>query len=116
MRLSTGFHIEVAIASKDDILRAINKYYDIDDSVEEFLNIAPAQEVREQEKLVEDDSPIVRLVNQILQMAVEQRASDIHIDPQETKVVIRYRIDGILRTERALPKHMQGMLTARIKF
>ncbi|MCL6616002.1 MAG: Flp pilus assembly complex ATPase component TadA, partial [Anoxybacillus ayderensis] len=115
LRLSTGFHIEVAIASKDDILRAINKYYDIDDSVEEFLNIAPAQEVREQEKLVEDDSPIVRLVNQILQMAVEQRASDIHIDPHETKVVIRYRIDGILRTERALPKHMQGMLTARIK-
>ncbi|MBB6177432.1 type IV pilus assembly protein PilB [Anoxybacillus tengchongensis] len=115
LRLSTGFHIEVAIASKDDILRAINKYYDIDDSVEEFLNIAPVQESREQEKLVEDDSPIVRLVNQILQMAVEQRASDIHIDPQETKVVIRYRIDGILRTERALPKHMQGMLTARIK-
>ena len=115
LRLSTGFHIEVAIASKDDILRAINKYYDIDDSVEEFSNIAPPQEVREQEKLVEDDSPIVRLVNQILQMAVEQRASDIHIDPHETKVVIRYRIDGILRTERALPKHMQGMLTARIK-
>ncbi|CUA80934.1 GspE/PulE family protein [Anoxybacillus suryakundensis] len=115
LRLSTGFHIEVAIASKDDILRAINKYYDIDDSVEEFLNIASVQESREQEKLVEDDSPIVRLVNQILQMAVEQRASDIHIDPHETKVVIRYRIDGILRTERALPKHMQGMLTARIK-
>lgn len=115
LRLSTGFHIEVAIASKDDILRAINKYYDIDDTVEEFLNTAPQQEVREQEKLVEDDSPIVRLVNQILQMAVEQRASDIHIDPHETKVVIRYRIDGILRTERALPKHMQGMLTARIK-
>lgn len=115
LRLSTGFHIEVAIASKDDILRAINEYYDIDDSVEEFLNTAPQQEVREQEKLVEDDSPIVKLVNQILQMAVEQRASDIHIDPHETKVVIRYRIDGILRTERALPKHMQGMLTARIK-
>lgn len=115
LRLSTGFHIEVAIASKDDILRAINEYYYIDDSVEEFLNIAPQQEVSEQEKLVEDDSPIVKLVNQILQMAVEQRASDIHIDPHETKVVIRYRIDGILRTERALPKHMQGMLTARIK-
>ncbi|MBE2926311.1 GspE/PulE family protein [Anoxybacillus flavithermus] len=115
LRLSTGFHIEVAIASKDDILRAINKYYDIDDTVEEFLNIVPQQEPREQENIVEDDSPIVKLVNQILQMAVEQRASDIHIDPQETKIVVRYRVDGILRTERALPKHMQGMLTARIK-
>ena len=115
LRLSTGFHIEVAIASKDDILRAINKYYDMDDSIEEFLHIAPTQEPREQENIVEDDSPIVRLVNQILQMAIEQRASDIHIDPQETKIVVRYRVDGILRTERALPKHMQGMLTARIK-
>ncbi|EZP76339.1 type II secretion system protein E [Parageobacillus genomosp. 1] len=115
LRLSTGFQIETAIASKDDILRTINKYYDIDESVEDFLQMAPAPETREEERANEDDSPIVRLVNQILQLAVEQRASDIHIDPQETKVLIRYRIDGILRTDRALPKHMQSMLTARIK-
>jgi type IV pilus assembly protein PilB len=115
LRLSTGFHIETAIASKDDILRAINKYYDIDESVKEYLQMSPADETVEEERLIEEDSPIVRLVNQILQMAVEQRASDIHIDPQETKVLIRYRVDGILRTERALPKHMQSMLTARIK-
>ncbi|WMT19362.1 GspE/PulE family protein [Parageobacillus toebii] len=115
LRLSTGFHIETAIASKDDILRAINKYYDIDESVEDFLQMAPTTETVEEERITEDDSPIVRLVNQILQLAVEQRASDIHIDPQETKVLVRYRIDGILRTDRALPKHMQSMLTARIK-
>ncbi|OXB92568.1 GspE/PulE family protein [Parageobacillus galactosidasius] len=115
LRLSTGFHIETAIASKDDILRAINKYYDIDESVEDFLQMAPATETVEEERITEDDSPIVRLVNQILQLAIEQRASDIHIDPQETKVLVRYRIDGMLRTDRALPKHMQSMLTARIK-
>jgi type IV pilus assembly protein PilB len=115
LRLSTGFHIETAIASKDDILRTINKYYDMDESVEDFLQMAPAPETREEERIPEEDSPIVRLVNQILQLAVEQRASDIHIDPQETKVLIRYRVDGILRTDRALPKHMQSMLTARIK-
>ncbi|MBY6267344.1 GspE/PulE family protein [Parageobacillus thermoglucosidasius] len=116
LRLSTGFHIETAIASKDDILRAINKYYDMDESVEDFLQMAPAAETTvEEERATEEDSPIVRLVNQILQLAVEQRASDVHIDPQETKVLVRYRIDGILRTDRALPKHMQSMLTARIK-
>uniref|UniRef100_C5D5I9 Type II secretion system protein E n=1 Tax=Geobacillus sp. (strain WCH70) TaxID=471223 RepID=C5D5I9_GEOSW len=115
LRLSTGFHIETAIASKDDILRAINKYYDIDESVEDFLQMAPATETVEEERITEEDSPIVWLVNQILQLAVEQRASDVHIDPQETKVLVRYRIDGILRTDRALPKHMQSMLTARIK-
>lgn len=115
LRLSTGFHIETAIASKDDILRAINKYYDIDESMEDFLRMAPTQETVEEERITEEDSPIVRLVNQILQLAVEQRASDIHIDPQETKVLIRYRVDGVLRTDRALPKHMQSVLTARIK-
>jgi type IV pilus assembly protein PilB len=115
LRLSTGFQIETAIASKDDILRAINKYYDIDESVKDFLQAAPAPETVEEERITEEDSPIVRLVNQILQLAVEQRASDIHIDPQETKVLVRYRIDGVLRTDRALPKHMQSMLTARIK-
>jgi type IV pilus assembly protein PilB len=115
LRLSTGFHIETAIASKDDILRAINKYYDIDESMEDFLRMTPAPETVEEERVTEEDSPIVRLVNQILQLAVEQRASDIHIDPQETKVLVRYRIDGVLRTDRALPKHMQSMLTARIK-
>lgn len=115
LRLSTGFHIETAIASKDDILRAINKYYDIDESMEDFLRMTPTQETVEEERVTEEDSPIVRLVNQILQLAIEQRASDIHIDPQETKVLIRYRVDGVLRTDRALPKHMQSVLTARIK-
>ena len=48
--------------------------------------------------LTDLDSPIVRLVNQILTNAVIQKASDIHIDPQETKVVVRYRVDGVLKS------------------
>ncbi|HZG60703.1 MAG TPA: ATPase, T2SS/T4P/T4SS family [Anoxybacillus sp.] len=114
LRLSTGFHIETAIASKDDILRAINKYYNLDVSIDEYFDTSqpqPAEEIRP----AKEDSPIVRLVNQIIQSAVEQKASDIHIDPQETKVLIRYRVDGVLRTERALPKSMQSVLTSRIK-
>ncbi|WP_019154695.1 GspE/PulE family protein [Robertmurraya massiliosenegalensis] len=115
LRLSTGFQIETAIATKDDILRAINKYYDIDDGFEELIGDLPSNEAVQEEKINAEDSPVVRLVNQLLSNAVAMKASDIHIDPQETKVVIRYRIDGILRTERVLPKHMQSLLTARIK-
>ncbi|MGG0716311.1 ATPase, T2SS/T4P/T4SS family [Robertmurraya massiliosenegalensis] len=115
LRLSTGFQIETAIATKDDILRAINKYYDIDDGFEELIGDLPSNEAAQEEKINAEDSPVVRLVNQLLSNAVAMKASDIHIDPQETKVVIRYRIDGILRTERVLPKHMQSLLTARIK-
>lgn len=116
LRLSTGFQIETAIATKDDILRAVNKYYDMDEGLEELFGTGPSHtEEVEQEKIVDQDSPIVRLVNQVLTNAAVLKASDVHIDPQETKVVIRYRVDGVLRTERVLPKHMQSVLTARIK-
>lgn len=116
LRLSTGFQIETAIATKDDILRAVNKYYDMDEGLEELFGTSPAHtEEVEQEKIIDQDSPIVRLVNQVLTNAAVVKASDVHIDPQETKVVIRYRVDGMLRTERVLPKHMQSVLTARIK-
>jgi type IV pilus assembly protein PilB len=115
LRLSSGFHIETAIATKDDILRAINKYYDMDEGFEDLLSERGSSNNIEEDKIVDRDSPIVKLVNQILANAATMKASDIHIDPQETKVNIRYRIDGVLRTERTLPKHMQSVLTARIK-
>ena len=115
LRLSTGFQIEPAIATKDDILRTINKYYDVDDGLDELLDELPQNDRDRNDDVTDQNSPIVRLVNQILTNAVIQRASDIHIDPQETKVVVRYRVDGVLRNERVLPRNMQGVLTARIK-
>ena len=48
-------------------------------------------------QITDEDSPIVRLVNQIIANGVAQRASDIHFDPQETELKIRYRVDGVLR-------------------
>ncbi|NHC39505.1 Flp pilus assembly complex ATPase component TadA [Bacillus sp. MM2020_1] len=115
LRLSTGFQIEPAIATKDDILRTINKYYDVNDGFDELLDELPQNEKGRADDITDLDSPIVRLVNQLLSNAVIQRASDIHIDPQETKIVIRYRVDGVLRVERVLPKTTQSVLIARIK-
>jgi type IV pilus assembly protein PilB len=116
LRLTTGFQIERTISAKDDIIRAQNKYYDIDDSMEEFLELLPqGTALKDDSRITEEDSPIVKLVNQIIQQGVQQKASDIHFDPHETKLVVRYRIDGMLKTERSLPKHMQNILTARIK-
>jgi type IV pilus assembly protein PilB len=114
LRLSTGFQIETVIATKDDILRAINKYYNIDENFDELSATLPKGKANE-ETITDEDSPIVRLVNQILSNAVSQKASDIHFDPQETKIVVRYRVDGVLRVERVLPKNMQSFLTARLK-
>lgn len=114
LRLSTGFQIETAIASKDDILRTISKYYD-EESFDELFTEQIMNQTEEQDELTDLDSPIVRLVNQLISSAITQKASDIHFDPQEQQVVIRFRVDGILKSERYLPKHMQAMIGARIK-
>lgn len=117
VRMVTGCQIEVSIAAKDDLYRTITKYYDLQESMEAALSdlgeTASNQEV--QQEITAEDSPIVRLVNQIIANGVAQRASDIHFDPQETEFRVRYRVDGVLRTERSLPKHMQNIMTARVK-
>lgn len=117
LRLTTGFQIETVIATKDDIQRAINRYYDVDDSInlEDFAGQHTTLKEGENEQITDEDAPIVKLVNQLLLVAVQQRASDIHIDPHEDKVLVRYRVDGVLKTERTLAKSMQNILTARIK-
>lgn len=116
LRLATGCQIETSIASKSDIVRAITKYYDLQESMSEAMEgLLPEQKEEEQNELMNEDSPIVKLVSQIIASAVAQRASDIHIDPQETEVRVRFRIDGSLKDERILPKTMQNMITARIK-
>ncbi|MGE7601031.1 GspE/PulE family protein [Peribacillus sp. NPDC097675] len=114
LRLSTGFQIEPAIATKDDILRAIAKHYTNEEGLEELM-VALNRDVNDEEATVDQNSPVVRLVNQLLSNAVMHKASDIHIDPQEKKLVVRYRVDGVLRLEKVLPKNMQNVLIARIK-
>lgn len=115
LRMATGYHIEPAIATKDEIYRAITKFYDLQESMEEVLSDLSPTETIDEARVTDEDSPVVRLVNQIIANALAQRASDIHFDPQEADFRVRYRVDGILRTERSLPKHMQNIIIARIK-
>ncbi|WP_018931428.1 GspE/PulE family protein [Gracilibacillus lacisalsi] len=103
LELATGFQIKPVIATRDDILQAINKYYDQNDSI------------YQQQSNVEEDAPAVRIMDEILQTGVTLKASDIHIDPNEQQVNIRYRVDGILRTEKKLQKSLQSAVTARTK-
>ena len=115
VRMATGCQIEPTIAAKDDLYRTITKYYDLQESMEAALLDVETNTQDAQQEITDEDSPIVRLVNQIIANGVAQRASDIHFDPQETDFRVRYRVDGVLRTERSLPKHMQRMMTARVK-
>lgn len=73
-----------------------------------------AQEAEELEKVAEE-IPVIRIVDTLLKHAILQRASDIHIEPEEKEVVVRYRIDGILRDAMVLPRQAASGLVARIK-
>lgn len=115
VRMATGCQIETSIAAKDDLYRTITKYYDLQASMDAALSEVFVNTTEVQQEITDEDSAIVRLVNQIIANGVAQRASDIHFDPQETDYKVRYRVDGVLRTERSLPKYMQNMMTARVK-
>jgi len=115
VRMATGCQIETSIAAKDDVFRTITKYYDLQESMDQALLDMTPTELENDTQITDEDSPIVRLVNQIIANGVAQRASDVHFDPQETELRVRYRVDGVLKLERALPKHMQNVILARIK-
>lgn len=115
LRMTTGLQIVPAIATKNALYRTISKHYDLQESIDEVMGDFSPEEDSDDASIVDEDSAIVRLVNQMIENAVIQRASDIHIDPQEADVKVRYRIDGVMRTERELPKYMQNVLIARIK-
>ncbi|MEI4769404.1 ATPase, T2SS/T4P/T4SS family [Psychrobacillus sp. FJAT-51614] len=115
VRMATGCQIETSIATKDDLYRTITKYYDLQESMDQALIDMTPTELENDTQITDDDSPIVRLVNQIIASAVAQRSSDIHFDPQENELRVRYRVDGMLKTERSIPKYMQNIIIARIK-
>lgn len=117
VRMATGCQIETSIAAKDDLYRTITKYYDLQESMDAaLLDLGTSTiAIETGQEITDENSPIVRLVNQIIANGVAQRASDIHFDPQETEFKVRYRVDGVLRTERSLPKHMKSVITARVK-
>lgn len=115
LRMATGYQIVPGIATKDELYRTITKYYDLQESMDEVMSDLSPDESIDETRITDEDSPVVRLVNQIVANGVAQRASDIHFDPQENEMKVRYRVDGVLRTERSLPKHMQNVIIARIK-
>ena len=124
VRLRTGMNVETVLATKNDIETAISRYYGFSKTLKS-LGIEITEEKKPEEKFYEEllsdaesdqnESPIIQLVNQILLTAVKTDASDIHIDPTDIEFRIRYRIDGVLSTERVLPRIILPKLVSRIK-
>ncbi len=113
------------IVSQHDIINAVNMYYDrVQESTEQMVDELEdanldniALELNEPEDLIDstDEAPIIRLINSLLYEAIKKRASDIHIEPYETEIIIRYRIDGILYEVIKPPKRFQSSILSRVK-
>ena len=115
----------LSLATGDEVLRAINAAYDrgsahaaaaMEEMADEDLD-AFSQDFEEAVDILdgEDEAPIIRLVNALLSQAIKEHASDIHIEPGERELVVRFRIDGILHEKIRPPKKLQASILSRIK-
>lgn len=114
LRMTTGKKIIPRLTTKQALNQAIMKHFGIQDSLKDVISELSV-DTQVEDTRADEDSPIIKLVNQIVENAITQGASDIHLDPQEHDFRVRYRIDGVIRNDKTLPKSMQNVITARIK-
>jgi len=110
----TGCIIEPVLADEIAIRKAHDQYYGGAGTIQEIISSIDKEKLAEGEKLGEE-APIVKLVNMLIVEAVQSNASDIHIEPEEKFVGVRYRVDGILRRRTFLPKDLQPAVISRLK-
>lgn len=111
----TGFAINVVTAPEGHILEAIARHYARGRSIEDTIDLIMQHGSMPSEEEASSESPLVRLVDQIIALGIKKGATDIHIEPDEKIVRVRMRIDGLLRQEVLIPKAIQPSLAARIK-
>lgn len=126
--LLTGFNLDIYLAKYSEMLQYFNeteKKTDGDEKVSEavseliesaVIDMAAGDEAEsKEEEVVRVDAPIIKLANKIIYDAIKMRASDIHIEPYEKGVAVRYRIDGVLQNVLNLPLQIKSALTTRFK-
>jgi len=127
IKFLTGYNVEPVVASETSIHAAIERYYNVGPSYDEVMaefNIddedidfsASDEELNALElERASADAPVVRLVNMLLLNAIRKRASDVHIEPYERKLRVRYRVDGVLHEEMTPPLKLKAALVSRLK-
>jgi len=120
LRIMTGMEIIPVVSTKDDINATIDRYLhssvEMAEAIEEVPELEEVEEGEEEElKEAAEEAPIVKYVNLIIAEAVGENASDVHIEPGEKDVRIRYRVDGVLHEVRKSPKRIHPGIVSRIK-
>lgn len=115
-----GLRVKPFLAQAEDILKAISDQYsqnltsDVTSALKEVASVKPLEQIQTGPEILHE-APVSNIINQLLEYAIKSRASDIHIEPQEDRTRVRYRVDGILQEKVLLPKVVHDALVSRIK-
>ena len=118
LRSAAGMDVRAVVSTKADVLAAIDRYYRSEAELGDLSTALDAEE--EQEDLstvheVTEEAPIVRFVNLLITQAIQDGASDIHLEPTETDLRVRFRIDGVLHEVMRAPRHIRAGVISRLK-
>jgi type IV pilus assembly protein PilB len=120
LKLATRLDVKFYVAARNDVITELRRLGRAADAMNVgFLDEVVAVDLDEDDDLEVDDgisdAPLVRLVNSMIFQAAEEGASDIHVEPQEEELVVRYRIDGVLHIAHRIPKRLASGVTTRLK-
>jgi type IV pilus assembly protein PilB len=119
VRAATHLVVEPVMAEQHDLAAAMDRYLRADDELSDLTTTLEEESTSTDAALVtessEDDAPIVRVVNLLVSQAIQDQASDIHIEPAEHELRVRYRIDGVLHEMQSAPKAIQNGVISRLK-
>jgi type IV pilus assembly protein PilB len=119
MRSLSGCDVRPVVATRSDVLAAIDRYYRADADLDDLTNAMELSSDDEEDlskvKEIVEDAPIVKFVNLLITQAIQDRASDIHLEPTEKDLRVRYRIDGVLHEVMRSPKAIQSGVISRLK-
>jgi type IV pilus assembly protein PilB len=119
IRSLTGMEVKAVVATRADVIAAIDRYYRADSDLDDLTSVLDADAEDEDDlskvKEIVEDAPIVKYVNLLITQAIQDRASDIHLEPGEHDLRVRFRIDGVLHEVMRSPKAIQSGVISRLK-
>ena len=120
IRAATRMRVNAVVVEREDLRAAMDRFLRADGELSSLTSVLeeegkPSTDVMLASETIEDDAPIVRFVNLLISQAIQDRASDIHIEPGEHDLGVRYRIDGVLHEMQRAPKNIQNGVISRLK-
>ncbi|MCW2496926.1 ATPase, T2SS/T4P/T4SS family [Jatrophihabitans sp.] len=115
VRAATGMIVRPVVVARDELMTALDRFQRAENDLDDVAASMVSEESPLSVSSVDEEAPIVRYVNALIEQAIENRASDLHLEPAEHDLRVRFRIDGVLHEIEKVPKAVQSALLSRLK-